>query len=186
MEKKHVGIIASLIAFVILLLAMGPLDVFTHGFYPNEIDVRQIANIDRHGQINVGSEESVVCFSPQEEHFAGVELFLVNHFPEKGGIMTMFINDSVGRQLDAIDVDLNKVKDSSWYKVYINADLRKGERYNASFTVSGIDTPPSFLLVNQDYLGDETISGNVLINYAYSRSTFSFQEKESSDYERDG
>ena len=177
MGKKHIGIMVSLIVFGLALLVIGPLDMFTHGFYPNEIDVGQIADLDKLGQVNVDAEESVIIFSPLEQHFAGVELFLINHIPENGGSMTMHLNDSMGRQISKIEIDLSKVKDSSWYKVYTNVDLQEGKQYTANFTVSGIDTSPSFLLVNQDYLGDETISGNILISYAYKKSTFSIQEK---------
>lgn len=176
MAKKRIGIITSLILMGIFLLAMGPFDVFTHGFYPNEIDVAQIADADKLGQIKVNAQDSVIVFSPQEKHFAGVELFLVNQNPDNGGIMTMLINDSKGRLIDEVEIELSKVKDSSWYKTYVNADLKKGEQYTARFTVSGTDTP-SFLLVNEDYLGSETISGNILISYAYAHSTFSLQEK---------
>ena len=72
MAKKRIGIIAGLILMGIFLLAMGPFDVFTHGFYPNEIDVAQIADADKLGQIKVNAQDSVIVFSPQEKHFAGV------------------------------------------------------------------------------------------------------------------
>ena len=125
----------------------------------------------------VDDEDSVVIFSPQKEHFAGVEIYLVNHVPANGGVITMLINDSTGKQIDTVEIDLSKIKDSSWYKVYTNANMKKGEQYTARFTVSGISVSPSFLLVNQGYLGNETIRGNILISYAYAQSTFSFQEK---------
>ena len=177
MEKKKIGIIVTLIMCGLILLCLGPLDIFTHGYYPNEIDVSQIADIDKIGQINVDAEDSVISFSPQEDHFAGVELFLVNHNPENGGLMTMVINDTTGGQIDEVEIDLSRVYDSSWYKVYTNEELKKDEEYTARFMVSGTNTSPSFLLINQDYLGDETVGGNILISYAYAQSTFSFQEK---------
>lgn len=177
MEKKRIGIIVSLIVCGLILLILGPLDVFTHGFYPNEFDAGQIPDVDKVGQINVDAEDSVIVFSPQEKYFVGVELLLVNHSPENGGIMTMLIDDSMGKQIDKVEIDLSKVENLNWYIVYTNADLKKGEQYTARFTVAETDITPSFLLVNPDYLGDETISGNILINYAYGKSTFSFQEK---------
>ena len=177
MEKKRIGIISSLIVVGLIFLVMGPLDVFTHGFYPNEIDVEQIADADKLGYINVDDEDSVVIFSPQKKHFAGVEIYLVNHVPANGGVITMLINDSTGRQIDTVEIDLSKINDSSWYKIYTNANMKKGEQYTARFTVSGVSASPSFLLVDRGYLGNETIRGNILISYAYAQSTFSFQEK---------
>ena len=175
--KNRIGIVTSVIVYLLILVAVGPLDVCTHGFYPNEVDIAQIADADILGTINVDDKGSKIVFSPQEKHFAGVELFLVNHFPENGGVMTMLIYDSEGIQIDKVEIDLSKVKDSIWYKTYTNANLRKGEQYTAIFSISGTDVSPCFLLVNQDYLGNEIISGDILISSAYAESTFSFQEK---------
>lgn len=177
MEKKSIWIIVSLIICGLILLVFGPLDIFFHGFYPNEIDVGQIADIDKIGQIKVNDDNCSIVFSPQQDHFAGVELYLVNHFPKNGGIMTMLISDSNGKQIDDVKIDLSKVKDSSWYKIYINASLKKGNQYSARFIMSGTDSIPSFMIVNHDYLGDESITGDILISYAYGKSTFSFPEK---------
>lgn len=177
MDKKRIAIIVSIILCGIFLLLFGPMDVFTHGFYPDEIDVGQIADIDKIGQINVNDQNCKVIFSPKNDLFAGLEIFLVNQVPENGGTMTMKIADSNGKQIDEIEIDLSKVKDSVWYKVCTNADLKKGKQYTVTFDVANTDTIPSFLLINPDYLGDENIQGNVLISYAYSQSTFSNQEK---------
>ena len=177
MKKKLIWVIMSLIICGLILLVFGPLDIFFHGFYPNEIDVGQIADIDKIGQIKVNDDNCSIVFSPQQDHFAGVELYLVNHFPKKDGIMTMLISDSNGKQIDDVKIDLSKVKDSSWYKVYVNASFKKGNQYIAKFIVSGTDSIPSFMIVNHDYLGNESIVGDILISYAYGKSTFSFPEK---------
>lgn len=177
MDKRHIGIVVSVIVCGLALFLLGPMDVFSHGFYPEEIDVEQIADVDILGQVNVNDENCVIFFSPQENWFAGVELYLVNHIPENGGMMVMQIFDSSGRMIDEVEIDLSKVRNSAWYKVHINSVLHKNMQYSAKFTISGTETIPAFLLVNKDYLGDESIDGNILVSYAYSKSTFSFQEK---------
>lgn len=178
MNKKCVWIIASTMFFLLCFICIGPLDVFSHGFYSNEIDVEQIADEDKIGQIKVNDEKSVISFSPQNSHFAGVELYLVNHYPENGGIMTMLIFDDKERLIDEVEIELNNVPNSGWYKVYTRKSLKENNRYTARFTVVETETVPEFMLVNHDYLLDESLEGNnILINYAYAKSTFSFQEK---------
>lgn len=167
----------SIVVCGILLLLLGPMDFFAHGFFVEQVELEQIADIDKLGMIHVDDEKCVILFSPQKDHFAGMELYLVDHVKENGGTMVMTIEDKDGKQIDSIEIDLGKINNSTWYKVYINASLRKQEQYTARFKVFGIDTVPSFLLVEQDYLGDENITGNILVNYAYKQSTFSFQEK---------
>ena len=156
---------------------LGPLDVFTHGYYCNEIDVDQIDDIDWIGQIEVNAADSKIVFSPDKSHFAGIEIFLVGFSQENGGNMTVTITDSDGVLVDETTVDLSKVNESSWYKVYTDGDYSMDEQYTIRFDVSDSTSVPSFQMVNPDYLGDETIEGNILISYAYSQSTFSLQEK---------
>jgi len=178
MKKKYLGIIVSTLIAIIILLLLGPLDVFTHGYFSNEVDVEQIAAEDILGNINAIDEKCVIEFSPQRNHFTGFELFFVEHAPENGGILTVHIyNSDMDKKLEEIEIDLESVKAFEWYKVYTNAPYRKDGQYAIKFTVSDTDNVPSFMLVNDDYLPDELISNNTLINFAYSQSTFSFQEK---------
>lgn len=175
MSKRPILIICIIIIDFLFFLLVGPLDVFTHGFYTDEIDASQIEDVDIYDYISVNNCE--ISFSPKRNHFAGFELFLVDHSSDNGGIMTISVSDENKQQIDLVTVDLCRVKSSVWYKVYTNADLRKGEIYTVRFSVSELEDIPNFLIVNPSYLSSETVNGNVLINYAYAQSTFSFQEK---------
>ena len=177
MNNRRLWIVISVVVCGLFLLLLGPMDIFAHGFFGEQVEMEQIADIDKLGMIHVDDEKCVISFSPQKNHFAGMELYLVDHVRENGGTMIMTIEDKDGKQIDSIEIDLGKINNSTWYKVYINASLRKHEQYTARFKVFDTDTVPAFLLVDQNYLGDETITGNILINYAYKQSTFSFQEK---------
>lgn len=177
MDKKRAAIIACIIVCGLFLFFLGPMNVFTHGSYPEEVDVSGIASDDIMGRIKLNDENCSISFSPQKNLFAGLELYLVNLVPENGGTLIVKVADSSGRQIDEIEIDLSNVQDSVWYMVHTNAKYQKGQRYSATFEVSETKSVPSFLLVNKGYLGDENIDGNILISYAYGQSTFSFQEK---------
>ena len=177
MKRRQMWIAAGIALCIVALIMLGPMDYFSHGFFPDEIDIQQIADEDVLGLMNVDDEDCFVVFSPRKAHFAGVELFLVDHSPENGGMMTMTISDPAGRLVDENEIDLGRVRDSAWYKVYTNTALQEDEQYTIRFAVSGTASAPSFLLVRNDYLGDETVDGNILISYAYKNSTFSISER---------
>ncbi len=109
MDKKCMGMIAGTVVAFLIFLLVGPLDIFAHGYFPDEIDASQIAEADWMGTVSVNDENCVITFSPKERHFAGVELYLVDQAPEIGRILTMYIYDSSGRQIDNVDVKLDKV-----------------------------------------------------------------------------
>lgn len=177
MDKKHARMLVITVVTAIMVMFFGPLDVFTHGYFPEEVDVSQIADADRLGFLPVTDRDCVISFTPKKRHFAGVELYLVQHIPENGGILYVNIQDSSGRQVDTMDLALEKVKDSVWYKVYTNAGLNIGETYTLTFDVSEGAGVPSLMLVNEDYLPDECEAGNLLVSFAYRESTFSFPER---------
>ena len=74
-------------------------------------------------------------------------------------------------------MDLHKVPNEAWYKVYLDRDLDCGKTYTLRFSVQNCKTVPCLQRVSDSYLPDETVSGDVLLTYAYAQSTFTLQNK---------
>ena len=179
MKKNKNSIIIALVTIImiIMIVAIGPCDIFTHGYFSEEIDCNQIAEEDYLDLVSLEHDYSMT-FVPQKDHMTGMEIYLVNQPDGNTGILNMMITDLAGHILDNVIVDLAKVKSASWYKVYTDSRLKKGEEYTLNFSLGGsITSIPCLQKVDSDYLPEETLSGNILLCYAYSEPTFSFHNK---------
>lgn len=180
MSQKTKSIFIGVITLIVLALviAIGPCDMFTHGYFSDEIDLTQIAADDFRDTVSLENSEYTVSFVPQKNHMTGVEIYLVNQPEGNTGTLSLTFFDKTGEKIDDISVDLSKVKAASWYKVYTSAKLKTGEEYSVVFSASDDCASIPFLqCVDNDYLPDETVEGDVLLCYAYSQSTFTFQNK---------
>ncbi len=180
MEMKHkqkIGLIVSTLIMLIAIVFLGPMDAFTHGFFYDEIDCSQIAKDDFKDSVDLGSGAYEMSFSPQDRHMVGFEIYLINQPDGNTGTLHMTIMDLDRNEIDSIFVDLNKVKASSWYKVYTNAELKEGKAYLLRFSAEDCAITPHLQNIDSEYLPDETLSGNILLTYAYARPTFTFQNK---------
>lgn len=175
--KKKICISFIFVIIAVFLILVGPVDCFTHGFFYDEIDCGQIASEDWKGTYDLGTNDYEMQFSPQKKHFAGFEIFLINQPEGNTGNLSLIISDSYDSVLDIIDIDLSKVHAAAWYKVYADANLKVGEVYKLKFVVDNCVTFPYLQGVDKNYLKNETISGDILLSYAYEKSTFSFEEK---------
>lgn len=174
-NSNRLGLVISTVIMLLFLIYLGPIDGFTHGFFPNEINLEQIDKKDLSGVISL-EQNYTMMFTPQKKHFAGFEIYLVQP-DENTGTLTLKISDKYGRAIDSISVDLSKVNTSSWYRINIDAKLNKGDKYVLTFMANDYITPPCLQKINKNYLTDETLSGNILISYAYAASTFASQTK---------
>ncbi len=165
--------------FVILgcFLLIGPLDVFTHGFFCREIDLNQIPESDHFENISFDGSEYEFKFSPQKKHLAGFEIYLEDQPEDNTGTLTMRITDLQGNTADLIRVDLSKVKNNRWYKVYTNAALKKGAVYRMILSAEDCAALPRMLAVDPDYLPEETAEGNIVLAYGYREPVFTFENK---------
>ncbi len=175
--KKKICVASILAIVAVFLILVGPVDCFTHGFYCDEVDHWQIASEDWKGTYDLGNNDYEMQFSPQKKHFAGFEIYLVNQPEGNTGELSLIVSDSYDSVLDIIHIDLSKVHAAAWYKVYTTANLNVGEVYKLKFVADNCATFPYLQGVDKDYLKHETISGDILLSYAYERSTFSLEEK---------
>ena len=176
-DRKKISIIVSMVFILFFFVLIGPVDMFKHGFYSEKVDVEQIVDGDWTGAVNLEEEGYEMQFSPQKKYFKGFEIWLINQPEGNTGNLTLMIINESGEIVDNIDVDLSKVMAASWYKLYSDANLKVGEEYTLKFVPGNCDTVPYLQEVDEDYMPEETVSGNVLLAYAYAKPTFNIQEK---------
>ncbi|MCI8550414.1 MAG: hypothetical protein HFI68_07495 [Lachnospiraceae bacterium] len=177
MDKKARLMAAGTLILILIIILIGPMDIFTHGYFCDEVDYTQISEEDFLEQIDLGKTDFEMQFSPENSHFKGFEIFLSDIPAENTGFIELTVIDGNGKALDTIETELKDIKEKTWYKLFTSANLQKGKVYTLKFSVTGSPAGPSLVAVDSDYLPDETVSGNILVGYAYGESTFTFQEK---------
>lgn len=175
-NKNKIGAIAITIIMIMIIVYIGPIDGFRHGYFTDAIDCGQIDENDFLDTVSLEDDDYEMSFTPKKRYLSGFEIYLVNQPSDNSGniILTILDNKKV---LDTISVDLSKVRDASWYKVYTDAKLKKDKEYILKISAVDCTSIPHLQNVKKDYLSDETVTGNILISYAYAKSTFTFQNK---------
>lgn len=175
-NKNKIGAIAITIIMIMIIVYIGPIDGFRHGYFTDAIDCGQIDENDFLDTVSLEDDDYKMSFTPKKRYLSGFEIYLVNQPSDNSGniILTILDNKKV---LDTISVDLSKVRDASWYKVYTDAKLKKDKEYILKISAVDCTSIPHLQNVKKDYLSDETVTGNILISYAYAKSTFTFQNK---------
>lgn len=176
LKTKHTafGIMSAILLLV--MTAIGPMDIFTHGYFYDEINMSEAADdLDIPYDLSQGVYE--MHFSPTKDHFTGIEIMLTNQPTENSGSLLLAIADDSGKAIDTINVDLSRVKDGVWYKTYTHKNLKKDELYTLTFSVQNCGVIPSLVTIDTDYLSEESKDGNVALTYAYAESTFNFPTK---------
>ena len=174
--NRKTGIILLITINMLLALYLGPMDGFRHGHFYEEYDISLIAEEDKYDQISLENAFEME-FSPKKEYLNGFSLYFSEQPEDNEGTLAIFIYDSNGKKVSSTEVDLRKPNANQWYKVDIDNYLKKGETYKLQFSPQACKQYPSFQRVNEDYLPDETISGNIILAYAYAMPTFSLQER---------
>ena len=176
-NKKIISITAITVVIFMFIIGIGPMDMFSHGFFTNKIECKDILQEDYLEKISLQENDYEMSFSPTQKHFTGFEIYLVDQTEDNSGELLLTITDERGREIETIVIDLNKVKNASWYKVYVDANLDEGKIYNLKFSTQNCSISPSLQSVDGAYLSDESLNGNIIIAYAYGESTFTFQQK---------
>lgn len=175
--KKKLALLICTVIMMTVILIIGPLDMFAHGYYCDEIDFWQIAPEDFIDFIRLEDGDFEMEFTPSRNHFAGFEINLLNQPEGNTGTLVLTVFDSKKRQIDELSADLSKITAGEWYLLYADASLKKGKVYTLRFSAVDCNTIPYLQVINPDYLPEENVSGDILIGYAYAESTFTFQNK---------
>lgn len=172
--KRKAGMIISTIVLIVLVLILGPMDCLKHGYYCNELNYDMLKQ-DLESPIKLEQGAYEMKFSPTKRHMVGVEINLLN-VPKKGKLI-LDLFDEDGKEVDTVKVNLKKVSEQEWYKVVFNKELNKGKVYTLRFTAEKCKKVPYLQTIYSGYLSEESMTGNVLIGYAYAKSTFTLQNK---------
>ncbi len=175
--NKKAGIIVLMIFFAFFAVLIGPIDYFRHGYYYEEYDFSQIPKEDWKDQISLENQDYEMEFSPIKDNLDGFSIFLYNQPEDNEGFLTISVIDEKGKVIDTTDVDLSKPQAGTWYKTTISRMLKKDRVYKIKFSAKKCKYFPCLQNVGDDYLPDETVSGSILISYAYAQPTFNFQER---------
>ncbi len=174
--RKKLAIIISTLIVIILMVLIGPMDVFTHGFYDNELNYEEIVD-DLQEPIDLKNGDYEMIFEPVFDHFIGFGIILSNQPVENTGNLVLTITDKEQKIIDEVTVDLREVTDCLWYKVRLHEFLEKGQNYILKISAQGCDTVPYLQTIDSNYQAEETVSGNLLIAYAYAYPTFTTHNK---------
>ena len=175
-HNKIIYVISSMI-LLILAVAIGPLDVFTRGYIYDEINLEEaIGDLDT--PINITDKPYEMHFSPIKNHFAGFEIMLTD-LPSviTGNLLIDIKEEATGKLLETATVNLENVKDKTWYKVFLDTNLKKDSLYTLKFYTNDSSFAPSIVTIDNDYLSDETKDGNLALSYIYKKPMFGFPKK---------
>ncbi len=177
MNKKKACFIISTCVLLLLIVAIGPLDIFFHGFFCDAVDYDYIPEEDRSAHVDLAQSDVEVRFKPLKRHFMGFMLYF-SDIPEEGtGAIRFTIFDEDGELVDEMRADVEEVPEKRWYRVYTHKGLRKDQIYTLCIAAQDHQKALCLQLIAPGYLGKENLDGNVMIGYAYARSTFAFSEK---------
>lgn len=174
MKKNTICIIVSTCILFFIIMLVGPIDYFAHGFYSEEIEY-ELEDLGNAIDLQEGDYE--MQFSPSKRHFKGFEINLINQPDNNNGKLELTIKNEEGKILEAISVDLNKVVASKWYQVYTKSVLKQGKIYTLNISAKECDTIPYLQTIDTRYKAEETRTGNILMGYIYAQSTFTFPGK---------
>ena len=176
-NKKLIGLILITLVTIVLIIFIGPADIFTHGYYSEEIRLWELPWQNITGGVYLGTDEGKVVFSPAEDHLAGFEVVISKNVETDNGNLIFEIFDEKGKKVETVVAQADRITPMEWYKVKTNATYKKGKKYELTISSDGLDKAPNLICMTSDYLPAETLEGNILLNYAYARSTFSPEKK---------
>lgn len=170
------AVLLTIIA-IIMIVCIGPKDVFTHGNYCDVVEPSNIEKEDFVGEVDLSKGKCEGEFIPQKNNFNGLQLWFANISPNDKGSISVSVTDSRGKILDRQYIDTKRVTKKSWYNVYIDAKLEAGLVYKYIIEAKNCDIYPKLQMVQKSYLGKENVDGKILIGYTYAEPTFSIAEK---------
>lgn len=174
--KKKGFIIASMILFVLLIL-IGPMDFFSHGFYCDVVEYSNINEEDFISYVDISKDAYETEFSPIEKHFAGFEIFFEEIPDTAEGMLTLSTYEEDGELIESREVNISGISPKTWYMVYTNGHYNKNTEYRLVLNTENCTEPLLLVLIDNDYLSEESLGNNLLIGYAYSEPTFTNAEK---------
>jgi hypothetical protein len=174
--KNNIVFVVLSLLLLVLLVLIGPMNAFQHGYYANEVDVSTILKDDLAGTYDLIKSEYTTTFIPAKKHMTGVEVYIVKQDSTQGSLI-LTIEDSNGKIIDHSEVEVSNVKSDTWYKFYTKAKYKIGGQYTLHISASGTNGSITLQKATTSYMSEENRSGEALLSFAYKKSTFSIGER---------
>ena len=174
--SRKLAFIIMITIFMALLFLLFPIDHFSHGFYSDVTEYYNINEEDILGYFDLGQSSYDLTFIPLQDHFAGFEVML-DQIPEDVSGELELVTSADGSIIETCEVNLSDVSSKTWYMIYADEKYEKNIEYQLKISVRDCNEAPLLLMVDNDYLQKESQEDNLLIGYAYERSTFTLEEK---------
>ena len=147
LTKGKVFVLFSILLLGLMIL-IGPIDYFAHGYFANDISVENIPDNQLNGEYDFSKGAYVEKFVPQTKHMSGFQLYFTNQTVNNDGELGIDISDKSGKVIDSQKIPLSKIRDNTWYKIYTHAKFIKGNEYTVSINVTGSNIPPHLVEVS--------------------------------------
>lgn len=162
-SKSVIKIAVGVIIFVLMML-IGPLDFFYHGYYFSEPDE---VNVEGKRIIEINESGCSVDFIPENKHLVGFDVFFKDA-PNSGNLNIVIQNEN-GKKTEEITISLSDIRNESWYKIKTTAKYSAGKTYTMNLSASQYEFCPT---VVESYESESSEKSNILMSSAYARPTF--------------
>lgn len=178
---KNIVIFILTVCCIAFIIMIGPADSFHHGFLIKEEAVASYNTYEITETANL-----VQAFSPENEHFKGYNLLMLDLPEGRSGTLVAQIMDQDNTVLETDKIDLSSVYAGTWYVVHTTVDLDADKTYFLKLSAENCSTYPSVLCSynqkNSTENGicnykDKQITQALVINYGYAISTFTIYDK---------
>lgn len=163
LSKAFVKIIVGIIIFILIML-IGPLDFFYHGFYFDEPDE---VVLEGKNTIEIDESGCLVDFIPENKHLVGFDIYFKD--APNSGCLNIDIQDEEGKKVEEINISMSGIRTESWYKVKTSSNYSAGKTYTMSISSSQCEFYPTVVEANESISDDRP---SILISYAYAKPTF--------------
>lgn len=179
MDAKKCRFALVTVLLAIFLILLGPADYFTHSNV-SAIDFPEIGWIsqEEYGEeilLEQGDSFSVE-FVPGQRHFDGFYMYLGAQ-DAKQGQLDFTVSDENGKVIGKDKLLLDGLVLPEWEKVTIKSNISVGKEYTITISNKASSAPVKLFTLDDVYIPEETISGNIPLRYTYNVSTFTSQEK---------
>lgn len=179
-EGKKINNIVFAVVTIFALFAIvliGPMDCFKYGFFGDDISYDSRSTEDVIGYADLSTEGYVSEFMPVEEYFAGFAVYLTDIDTAGTGRLCLSVKEQDGSVVETIEIEIDTDEKEKWHVAKCREKLEKDQVYVLEIKAEDCDFSPSALLIRQELLDEENITGNLLMKYCYERSVFSVGEK---------
>lgn len=179
LDIKILGFVLATVFLIAFLILLGPMDYFTHN-NAGAIDFPEIGWIpqEKFGEeiLLEQGESFVVDFTPGQRHFAGLYVYLDTQDAKEGRI-DFTVSDASGKVLGTNELLLQELTLPGWQKITVKRKISPGEGCSLTILNRASSAPVKLFTLDDAYIPEETVLGNIPIRYAYNAPTFSSQEK---------